>query len=70
MYKLCGHVDYTEAILTDVFCRVLYDTEVQMDLLGDKNQDMMSEQMLRFIEARKQGNNQHPTCYYHKQQMH
>ena len=52
----CGaHVDYTEAILRDVLCRGLYDTEVQMDLLGDNNQDMTSEQMLRFIEAKEAG---------------
>ena len=33
-------VDYTEAILKDVLCRGLEDTEIQMNLLGDKNQDM------------------------------
>ena len=62
MYRVWGprtgceaHVDYTEAILRDVLCRGLYDTEVQMVLLGDKNQDMTSEQMLRFIEAEEAG---------------
>jgi len=28
------------------------DSEIQLDLLGDKNQDMTLEQMLRFIEAK------------------
>ena len=30
-------VTYTEAILTDVLCRGIADTEIQMDLLGDAN---------------------------------
>ena len=43
---------YTEAILQDVLCRGL---EIQLDLLGVKNQDMTLEQMLRFIEAKEAG---------------
>jgi len=31
------------------------DSEIQLDLLGDKNQDMTLEQMLRFIEAKEAG---------------
>ena len=48
-------VDYTEAILRDVVCRGLEDSEIQLNLLGDKNQDMTLEQMLRFIEAKEAG---------------
>ncbi len=48
-------VDYTEAMLRDVLCRGLEDTEVQMDLLGDKNQDMTVEQVLAFVEAKEAG---------------
>ena len=34
----CGaNADYTEAMVKDVLCRGLEDTEIQMDLLGDKN---------------------------------
>ncbi len=33
-------VDYTEAMVKDVLCRGLEDSDIQMDLLGDKNQDM------------------------------
>ena len=42
-----ANVDYTEAILRDVLCRGLEDPEVQLELLGDKNQDMILEQILR-----------------------
>ena len=48
-------MDYTEAIIKDVLCRGLKDTEIQMDLLGDKNQDMTMEQVLRFVEAKEAG---------------
>ena len=46
---------YTDAILTDVLCRRIADTEIQMDLLGDTNQVMSFEQALKFIEAKKAG---------------
>ena len=48
-------VDYTEAMIKDVLCRGLEDSEIQMDLLGDKNQDMMLEQVLGFVEAKEAG---------------
>ncbi len=48
-------MDYTEAILKDVLCQGLGDTEIQLDLLGDKNQDMTMEQVLRFVEAKEAG---------------
>ena len=50
-----ANVDYTEAILRDVLCRGLEDPEIQLELLGDKNQDMTLEQILRFIEAKDAG---------------
>ena len=50
-----ANVDCTEAILRDVLCRRLEDSEIQLDLLGDKNQDMALEQMLRFIKAKEAG---------------
>ncbi len=43
---------YTEAIITDVLCRGIADTEIQMDLLGDA---MSLEQALKFIEAKEAG---------------
>ena len=48
-------VDYTEAMLRDVFCRGLEDTETQMDLLGNKNQDIALEQVLTFVESKEAG---------------
>jgi len=52
----CGHqVDYTESILRDVICRGLEDSDIQLDLLGQTNQDMTLEEVLHFVEARETG---------------
>ena len=48
-------VDYTEAMVKDVLCRGLEDSEIQIDLLGDKNQDMTLKQVFRFVEAKEAG---------------
>ena len=48
-------IDYTEAMIKDVLCRGLEDSEIQMDLLGNKNQDMTLEQVLGFVEAKETG---------------
>jgi len=41
----CGHqVDYTESILRDVICRGLEDSDIQLDLLGQTNQDISLRQ--------------------------
>ena len=45
-------IDYTDAILQDVLARGIADQEIQLDLLGDQNQDMSLEDMLKFVEAR------------------
>ena len=50
-----ANVDYTETMLRDVLCRGLEDTEIQMDLLSDKNQDMSLEQALTLIEIKEAG---------------
>ncbi len=42
-------------MLRDVLSRGLEDTEIQMDLLGDKNQDMTLEQVLTFVETKEAG---------------
>ena len=42
-------------MIKDVLCRGLDDAEIQMDLLGDKNQDMTLEQVLGFVEAKEAG---------------
>lgn len=48
-------VDYTEDMIKDVLCRGLDDSEIQMDLLGNRDQDMTLEQVLSFVEAKQSG---------------
>ena len=48
-------VDYTEAMVKDVLCRGLQDSEIQIDLLGNRNQDMILEPVLGFVEAKDAG---------------
>jgi len=52
----CNHeVDYTEPILRDVICRGIEDSDIQLDLLGQTNQDMSLDEVLHFVEARETG---------------
>ena len=52
----CEHkVDYTEPILRDVIIRGIEDSDIQLDLLGQTNQDMTLDEVLHFIEARESG---------------
>lgn len=52
----CNHeVNYTDTVLRDVLTRGLNDPEIQLDLLGDKNQDMTLEQVFQFVEAKEAG---------------
>ena len=48
-------VNYTEAILCDVLTCGIADTEIQLDLLGDKNQEMILEEIFQFVEAKEAG---------------
>ena len=48
-------VDYTDCILRDVLCRGLADSDIQLDLLGDANQDMTLEQVFKFVESKESG---------------
>lgn len=50
-----GDVNYTEQIVRDVITRGLADSEIQLDLLGDRNQDMTLEEVLKFVEAKEAG---------------
>ena len=45
-------VDYTEHMIRDVVTRGLADNDIQLDLLGDQNQNMTSEEVIQFIEAK------------------
>ena len=48
-------VNYTEPMLRDVLTRGIADNEIQLDLLGDANQDMSLEQTFKYIEAKESG---------------
>ena len=45
-------VNYTDEILREFLTRGIVDTDVQLDLLGDCNQYMTLEEVLRFVEAK------------------
>ena len=62
-----ANVDYTESILKDVLCRGLEDAEIQIDLLGDNNQDMTWEQVLKFVEAKEAGKHITPSHLFTRQ---
>ena len=48
-------VNYTEEMMRDALSRGLSDPEIQMDLLGDINQNMTLEDIYKFIEAKEAG---------------
>ena len=50
-----GDVNYTEQIVRDLITRGLADSEIQLDLLGDRNQDMTLEEVLKFVKAKEAG---------------
>lgn len=52
----CDQVnDFTEEILRDVIARGIADQEIQLDLLGEKNQDISLKDMIEYIEAKESG---------------
>ena len=54
----CEHeteLNYSEDMVRDVLARGLVDNEIQIDLLGDPNQDMPLDQMVNLIEAKETG---------------
>ena len=48
-------VNYTEAILCGVLTHGIADVEIQLDLLGDKNQEMTLEEIFQFVEVKEAG---------------
>ena len=48
-------INYSEEIVRDVLTRGIADSDIQLDLLGDKQQDMTLEQVFQFIEAKESG---------------
>ena len=54
----CEHeseINYSEHTVRDVLARGLADNDIQIDLLGDPNQDMPLDQMVKLIEAKETG---------------
>ena len=47
--------DFTEEIMRNVIARGIADQEIQLDLLGEKNQDMTLKDMIEYIEAKEAG---------------
>ena len=48
-------INYTDTIIRDVLARGIADADIQLDLLGDENQDMTLEDVTQFIEAKESG---------------
>ena len=48
-------INYTEQVLRDIITRGLADHEIQLDILGDKNQNMSLDEVIQFIEAKEAG---------------
>ena len=48
-------VNYTDQILRDVLTKEISNPEIQLDLLGESNQNMTLEEVFRFIEAKEAG---------------
>lgn len=52
----CDQINnFTEEILRDVIARGIADQEIQLDLLGEKNQNMPLKDMIEYIEAKESG---------------
>lgn len=53
----CNHeVNYTDTIVRDVLARDIADLDIQLDLLGDKKQNMTLEEVTKFVEAKEAEN--------------
>ena len=52
----CNRInDFTEKIIRNVIARGIADQEIQLDLLGEKNQDMTLKDMIEYIVAKESG---------------
>ena len=48
-------INYTENILHNVLTCGVVDSEIQLDLLGDKNQDMTPQEEFQFVGVKEAG---------------
>lgn len=52
----CGQInDFTEEILCNVITRGIADQDIQLDLLGEKNQNIPLKDMIEYIKAKESG---------------
>ena len=52
----CKHdVNYTEQVLCDSVTRGLAVQDIQLDIMGDRNQNMKLEEIFQFVEAKESG---------------
>jgi len=52
----CQHdVNYMEHVLCDCVTRGLVDQDIQLDIMGDRNQNMKLEDIYHFVEAKESG---------------
>ena len=52
----CHHdVNYTEPVLCDSVTRGLADQDIQLDIMGDRNQNMNLEEIFQLVEAKESG---------------
>ena len=48
----CCNINCIDSFLCNMLCRGVKDTEIQLNLLGYTNQDMMLKKVLQFVEAK------------------
>ena len=58
-----ANVNYTDAIMRDVLTRGISDPEIQLDLLGNKNQDMMLKRCSSSSKPKKPANDPPPLSW-------
>ena len=52
-YPNCDHdVNYIDPMVRDVLARGICDNDIQLDLLGNSNQDMSLEEVTRLVEVK------------------
>ena len=61
-----AEVNCTDHILRDVITRGISDSEIQLELLGDMNQNMKPEEVFQFIKAKEAGKRS-ATCLHETQ---
>ena len=48
-------VNYTDEIMKDIIVKGISDSEIQLDIISDRNQNMSLEDIMRYVEAKEAG---------------